>query len=113
MSTTTSTTVNPHIVAVQALMNEGLSQSEAITKHAKDSETPRNTVYGAMRRAGLAGNAAPAVPVDPVEAARKLIETALGNVDADVERLKEQADAATARYRDARDGAKARKAELK
>lgn len=115
MSSTTSapSTVNPHVLAVQTLMESGLTQSDAITKHSKDTETPRNTVYGAMRRAGLAGNSTPSVPVDPIEAARKLIEQALENVDADVERLKTLADEATTRYREAKAGAKDRKNELK
>lgn len=110
-----STITNSHVLAVQALMDEGHSQSEAITKHAKDTDTPRNTVYGAMRRAGLAGNATttPKTPEDPITAARNLLEQALQNVDADVERLKTQADEATARYRAARDGAKDRKNDLK
>lgn len=106
-------TVNPHVAAVNAYVAEGMSMTEAIGKRVEESGSPRATVYGAMRRAGLTGNVTPKTPVDPIEAARALLEGALANVDNEVTALKVASEDAVAAYKTARDGAKARKDDLK
>lgn len=110
---TTTPTVNPHVAAVLALMEAGDDMTTAIGKRVAETGTPRATVYGAMRRAGHTGNATVKAPVDPIEAAKALLEAALANVDKDVAALKVASEDAVAAYKTARDGAKDKKADLK
>jgi hypothetical protein len=115
MPASTSTTRQDHVAAVQTLVNQGVAKSDALKTVAQQHGVAVGTVRGACYRAAAGDGSArkPATPIDPVEQARAIFETALANVDAEIDQLKTAADEATAAYRAAKEGAAAKRADLR
>lgn len=99
MPSTTSTPHLDHVAAVKALTDSGTSKPDAIKAVAEKHGCAVNTVRGAMyRAAGGSSNprktTTPVEPVDPIEAAKAIFQTALDAIDSDIESLREAANEA-------------------
>jgi hypothetical protein len=103
---------------VEALTAGGAKKADAFRQVADEFEQPFSSIRGAYYThtrsiGGTPGaNQRKREPVDPVEQAVSLLRQAVDVIDVEITQAKERADEATANYKELRDTAATRKAEI-
>lgn len=103
---------------VEALVGSGMKKADAFRQVADELGQPANSIRGAYythtRTIGGTPGAGPKrrEPVDPVEQAASVLRQALEVIDVEINQAKAQADAAAAHYKELRDSAATRKAQI-
>jgi hypothetical protein len=101
-----------------ALMEQGMSRTEAFDKIAEEEQRPKDSIRGAFyaHKKKLEGGESKPRPrrretteADALADARAALERSISNIDREVEAAKEKADEATAEYEAMRDSAEGRK----
>ena len=103
---------------VEALTASGVKKADAFRQLADELGQPINSIRGAYythtRTIGGTPGAASKrhTPVDPIEQAADVLRQALEVIDVEISQAKERADEAAAHYKELRDTAATRKAEI-
>jgi hypothetical protein len=102
---------------VEALTAGGVKKADAFRQVADELGQPFNSIrayYTHTRSIGGTPGAAPRrhTPVDPVEQAVAVLRHAVDVIDLDIAQAKDRADEAAAHYKELRDSAATRKAEI-
>lgn len=103
---------------VEELTAGGVKKADAFRQVADELGQPFNSIRGAYythtRTIGGTPGASPRrrEPVDPVEQAAGVLRHALDVIDIEINQAKERADAAAAQYKELRDSAASRKAQI-
>jgi hypothetical protein len=103
---------------VEALTAGGVKKADAFRQVADELGQPFNSIRGAYythtRSIGGTPGAAPRrhAPVDPIEQAVGVLRQALDGIDVEIAQAKERADEAAAHYKELRDSAATRKAQI-
>lgn len=103
---------------VEALTASGAKKADAFRQVADELGQPFNSIRGAYythtRAIGGTPGATPRrqAPTDPVEQAVGILRQALDVIDTEIAQAKERAEEAAAHYKELRDTAAARKAEI-
>jgi hypothetical protein len=103
---------------VEALTASGVKKADAFRQVADELGQPFNSIRGAYythtRSIGGTPGAGPRrrEPVDPIEQAAGVLRQALDVIDIEINQAKAQADATAAHYRELRDSAATRKAQI-